>query len=97
MGTFPMLCWAQTSIGASGMFAIFVAILVTLVSMYLAGYIAQRRGRSVKHWLWIGAAIGPFALALLFCCQQRKAAIEPAGTKGERRSRRRYRRRHYGR
>jgi len=46
------------------MFAIFVAILVTLVSMYLAGYIAQRRGRSVKHWLWIGAAIGPFALAL---------------------------------
>jgi MFS family permease len=42
---------------------------ITLVgfigSMYLAGRIAERRGRSVKTWAWIAAIIGPLALPLV--------------------------------
>jgi hypothetical protein len=34
-------------------------------SMYLAGRIAQRRGRSFKNWASIAGAIGPLALPLL--------------------------------
>jgi hypothetical protein len=40
--------------------------LLVVVSIYLAGRIAERRGRSFKNWAWIAAAIGPLALPLLF-------------------------------
>ena len=35
-------------------------------SMYLAGRIAQRRGRRFNIWAWIAAIIGPLALPLIF-------------------------------
>jgi MFS family permease len=35
-------------------------------SMYLAGRIAERRGRRFKIWAWIAAIIGPLALPLIF-------------------------------
>jgi MFS family permease len=39
---------------------------VSIASIYLAGRIAQRRGRSFKNWAWIaGILIGPLALPLL--------------------------------
>ena len=41
-------------------FALFVC------SIYLAGWIAERRGRSFKVWAWIAAIIGPLALPLVF-------------------------------
>ena len=38
----------------------------TIGSIYLAGRIAERRGRSFKNWAWIaGLLIGPLALPLL--------------------------------
>jgi MFS family permease len=38
----------------------------TIASIYLAGRIAERRGRSFKNWAWIaGILIGPLALPLL--------------------------------
>ena len=37
-----------------------------IVSIYLAGRIAERRGRSFKIWAWIAAVIGPLALPLVF-------------------------------
>jgi hypothetical protein len=40
--------------------------LLMVVSVYLAGRIAERRGRSFKNWAWIAAAIGPLALPLVF-------------------------------
>jgi hypothetical protein len=40
--------------------------LLMIVSVYLAGRIAERRGRSFKNWAWIAAAIGPLALPLVF-------------------------------
>ena len=41
-------------------------LLVFIVSIYLAGRIAERRGRSFKNWAWIaGILIGPLALPLV--------------------------------
>jgi MFS family permease len=37
-----------------------------VISIYLAGRIAERRGRSFKIWAWIAAVIGPLALPLVF-------------------------------
>jgi MFS family permease len=42
-------------------------LIGTIISMYLAGRIAERRGRSFKNWALIaGVLLGPLALALLF-------------------------------
>jgi MFS family permease len=39
--------------------------VASIISMYFAGRIAQRRGRSFKIWAWIAAFIGPLALPLV--------------------------------
>lgn len=41
-------------------------LLLMVGSIYLAGRIAERRGRSFKNWAWIAAFIGPLALPLVF-------------------------------
>ena len=38
----------------------------TIIFIYPAGRIAQRRGRSFKNWASIAGVIGPLALPLLF-------------------------------
>jgi len=43
-----------------------IALVVFFISMFLAGRIAERRGRSFKIWAWIAAFIGPLALPLVF-------------------------------
>ena len=43
-----------------------LALLMVVGSIYLAGRIAERRGRSFKIWAWIAAIIGPLAIPLLF-------------------------------
>lgn len=44
-----------------------VTLVAVVGSIYLAGRIAERRGRSFQNWTWIaGILIGPLALALLF-------------------------------
>jgi MFS family permease len=40
--------------------------VATIGSIYLAGRIAERRGRRFKIWAWVAAMIGPLALPLLF-------------------------------
>ena len=42
-----------------------ISILVALASIYLAGRLAERRGRRFIVWAWIGAIVGPLALPLL--------------------------------
>jgi hypothetical protein len=59
-----MLYLAQGSTGARIMDVL--AILALIASIYLAGRVAERRGRSFKSWAWIAAFIGPLALPLLF-------------------------------
>jgi hypothetical protein len=44
--------------------AIFIAIAV--ISVFGAGELAKRRGRSFKIWAWTAAIIGPLAIPLLF-------------------------------
>jgi len=41
-------------------------IIGSILSMYLAGRIAEHRGRSFKVWAWIAAIIGPLALPLVY-------------------------------
>jgi len=43
-----------------------VTLVAFIGSIYLAGRLAQRRGRSFKIWAWIAAFIGPLALPLVF-------------------------------
>jgi MFS family permease len=40
--------------------------VASIASIYLAGRIAERRGRRFKIWAWIAAMIGPLALPLIF-------------------------------
>ena len=42
-----------------------ITLVVFIASIYPAGRIAERRGRSFKVWAWIAAFIGPLALPLL--------------------------------
>ena len=42
-----------------------LTLVVFVASIYPAGRIAERRGRSFKIWAWIAAFIGPLALPLL--------------------------------
>jgi MFS family permease len=63
-----MLCLARSHVGACVMDMTFGLLLIaTIISMYLAGRIAERRGRSFKNWACIaGFLLGPLALPLLF-------------------------------
>jgi hypothetical protein len=38
----------------------------SIASIYLAGRMAERRGRCFIVWAWAGAIIGPLALPLVF-------------------------------
>jgi MFS family permease len=70
-----MLCLAQGSVGACilndyiNFDAYVVSALLTVAligTMYVAGRIAQRRGRSFRNWASIaGIGLGPLAIALL--------------------------------
>jgi MFS family permease len=43
-----------------------VYIAIAIISIFVAGELAKRRGRSFKIWAWTGAIIGPLAIPLLF-------------------------------
>ena len=45
---------------------VFIASIASIASIYPAGRIAERRGRSFKVWAWIAVFIGPLALPLVF-------------------------------
>ncbi len=59
--------------------------VASVYSIYLAGRMAERRGRSFKTWAWIsGVLIGPLALPLLFLLPNLHRR-DPEGPKGEKR------------
>ena len=43
-----------------------ITLVVFVASIYPAGRIAERRGRSFKVWSWIAVLIGPLALPLVY-------------------------------
>jgi MFS family permease len=55
----------STNVTFDGYILFALLMFATIVSIYLAGRIAERRGRSFKIWAWIAAFIGPLALPLL--------------------------------
>jgi hypothetical protein len=60
---------AQGGIGACTMSANITVVLLIVGSiylMYLAGRIAEGRGRSFKVWAGIAAIIGPLAFPLIY-------------------------------
>jgi hypothetical protein len=66
-------------------YVIWVLVFAGLVySMYLAGRIAERRGRRFKIWAEIAGIVGPLALPLLFLLPNLKRG-DPEGPKGEKR------------
>jgi MFS family permease len=50
----------------SDMMALALLMIGTIASIYLAGWLAERRGRSFRVWACIGVFIGPLALPLVF-------------------------------
>jgi hypothetical protein len=42
----------------------------------LSGWIAERRGRSIKLWCWLGAIFGPIALVAVALLPPQEAAPE---------------------
>jgi Na+/H+ antiporter NhaD/arsenite permease-like protein len=47
-------------------------IIGAIASIYFAGVLAERRGRSFKTWAWIAAIIGPFAFVVFLFPDRRK-------------------------
>lgn len=43
-----------------------ITLVAFVISIYLAGLIARRRGRSFRNWGLVAAFIGPLALPLVF-------------------------------
>jgi hypothetical protein len=41
--------------------AVLLIFAVSIASIVLSGWIAERRGRSVRLWCWMGAIFGPVA------------------------------------
>jgi hypothetical protein len=56
-----------TSVTFDGYILSALLAVASICTIYLAGRIAERRGRSFKSWAWIaGFLIGPLAFPLLF-------------------------------
>ena len=39
----------------------FILVVINIVTAYLSLRTAERRGRSVRAWIWLGILFGPFA------------------------------------
>jgi hypothetical protein len=56
-----------------------ITLVIFIASIYPAGRIAERRGRSFKVWAWIAVLIGPLALPLVFLLPNLRAGnVSPA-------------------
>ena len=56
----------STNVTLDGYILYALVTVASIASMYVAGRIAERRGRRFKIWAWVAAMIGPLALPLLF-------------------------------
>jgi hypothetical protein len=56
----------------------------SVLTIYFAGQMAQRRGRSFRNWAWAGALFGPLAFPLLFLLPNLHRG-DPQGPEGEQR------------
>jgi len=63
------------------MIAASIAVIVCIVSMLMAGRIAESRGRSMRAWIWLAAVFGPLA-ALAALVLPAKRVTSRAGANG---------------
>jgi hypothetical protein len=47
-------------------------IIGAIASIYVAGLLAKRRGRSVRTWAWIAALVGPLAFVVFLLPDRRE-------------------------
>jgi hypothetical protein len=60
-----------------------IALVVVVASIFLAGELAVRRGRSRTTWCWIAALLlGPLAILLLYLLPRRAAEQPPVASAG---------------
>jgi MFS family permease len=78
------LCYKMTSNqgGAWSMIAASITVIVFIVSMLMAGRIAESRGRATKAWIWLAAVFGPLA-ALTAWALPAKPVPKHAGANGD--------------
>ena len=57
---------SNSVVTSDGYILVVLLTVASIMSMYLAGRIAERRGRSFTVWAWVAAIIGPLALPLVF-------------------------------
>ena len=57
---------SNSVVTSDGYILIVLLTVASIMSMYLAGRIAERRVRSFTAWAWVAAIIGPLALPLVF-------------------------------
>jgi len=51
-------------------------LLLCVAFAHFSGLIAERRGRSVRAWVWLGAVFGPLALVVVALMPPR-GSVEP--------------------
>jgi hypothetical protein len=56
-----------------------IAVIGLIVSMLLAGRIAEGRGRSVRAWIWLAAVFGPFATMAAWVLPAKRAPSHANG------------------
>ena len=56
----------STDVTFDGYILFTLLMVASIGSMFLAGRIAERRGRRSGNWVWLAAIIGPLALPLIF-------------------------------
>jgi hypothetical protein len=56
----------------------------SVLTIYFAGQMAQRRGRSFRNWAWAGVLLGPLAFPLLLLLPNLQRE-DPQGPEGEQR------------
>jgi hypothetical protein len=52
----------------------FLVIALYVASTYVAGVVAEQRGRNVRTWYWMGALFGPPALLAVWLLPSGKEA-----------------------
>ena len=50
-------------------------LVLGFACMYLSARLAERRGRSARAWMWVGAIFGPLALLALVAMPARRPAV----------------------
>ena len=68
-------CYKMTRLAAKeqGMIAAGIIVIGFIVSMLMAGRVAESRGRSMRAWIWFAAVFGPLATLAAWALPAKRA------------------------